>query len=545
MAETINYEPLIPKEPPEGLTQWVLAQGKLNREFLIYKAAKEYAVLEDAWKPAVEVTCTACGRTFLAEKINAGGCHNSYAPAPFGWFHPSFREGVISGNSTMCPFCNQKGETVHIGQIPCGITQNEYTTVISRLSVEGKQDRLLLTEWQTSRWIDKQGESHFSNYIYTAFVVEERKLVRLRGYTNYFQHICLHNLEQRKTMQDDYGKCQLLYPWEPEILEGTTAENCKLDMYIAAGGEYLVSYLAVWRRHPNLENLVMQGWGKLINDLIERHRTSGSYYSRNRGIPRMPSINWKEKRPHKMLHMTKAEFREYAGISATEFSLLSWERKNGIKIEGRGELQTLYQTGEYICNQILELAGAKEFWKMARYLGGADRDFYTLRDYWKMAKALGMDLEHPQVRWPKRLSAAHDDVTRRYKAKNDEIVNACFAVRRKELERFVWSADGITIRPCGTQDEMKQEGKALSHCVARYAEDHSLGKTAIFLIRREDEPEKPWYTLELDEKKLIVKQNRGKCNCARTEEIQNFENQWLEHIRQEAAKAKRKEKKSA
>lgn len=544
MAETINYAPLLPEEPPEGLTQWVLAQGKLNKEYLIYKAAKEYAVLEDAWKPAAEVTCTACGRTFLAEKINAEGCHNSYAPAPFGWMNPAFHESVISGNSTMCPFCNQKGETVHIKQVPCGITQNEYTTVISRLSVEGKQDRLLLTDWQTSRWIDKQGESHYRNKIYTAWVVEEKKIVRLMGYTRNFQHICLHYPEQRKTMADDYGKCQMLYPWEPEILEGTTAENCKLDVYIAAGGEYLVSYLAVWRRHPNLENLIMQGWGKMIDELIDKHRGSG-YYSNNRGIPRLLSIDWKEKKPHRMLHMTKAELREYAGITAAEFSLLGWARKNGIKVEGMGDLKALHKSGEYTCNQILELAGAAEFWKMVRYLGGADRDYYILRDYWKMAYALGMDLDHPQVRWPKRLGAAHDDVMRRYKARNDEIVEQGFRVRLKELERFVWSADGILIRPCTTQDEMKQEGKALSHCVARYAEDHALAKTAIFLIRKEAEPNKPWYTLELDEKKLIVKQNRGKNNCARTDEIQNFENQWLEHIRQEAAKAKRKEKKSA
>lgn len=545
MAETINYAPLLPDAPPEGLTAWVLAQGKLNEEYLVYKAGWQYDYLENVKKPCVEVTCTACGGTFHAVKVNAGGCHNAYARAPFGWMHPTMSESVISGSATMCPICNQKGETVHIGNMPCGITQNAYTTVISRLPVPGKQDRLLLTDWQTHRWIDKQGESHFGNRIYTAWVVEEKKIVRLMGYTKNFQHVCMHSPEQRKTMADDYGRCQLLYPWDAAILEGTTAENCKLDMFIAAGGRYLVSFLAVWRRHPNLENLIMQGWSKLIDDLIDDSRSHGTYYAENRGIPRLLSINWKEKRPHKMLHMSKPEFREYTGISAREFRLLGWARRNGVEVAGRGALQTLNQTGEYVCEQILKTAGAGEFWKMARYLAGPDRDFYTLRDYWKMATALGMDLNHPQVRWPKRLSAAHDDVTRRYKARSNEIVKAGFITRRKELERFVWSADGITIRPCGTQEEMNDEGKALSHCVARYAEDHALGKTAIFLIRKESEPNTPWYTLELDEQKLVVKQNRGKRNCARTEEIQNFEDKWLEHIRQEAAKAKRKEKKSA
>lgn len=545
MAETINYVPLLPTEPPEGLTAWVLAQGKLNKEYLVYRAGRYYEPLEDANKPCVDVTCTACGGTFHAVKIRAGGCHNAYAPAPFGWMHPTMNESVISGSSTLCPNCNAKCETVHIGAMPCGITQNEYVTVISRVSVPGKRDRLLLTDWQISRYIDKQGESRFGQHIYTAWVVEERKIVRIMGYSKNFTQVCLHRPEQRKTTIDDYGKCQLLYPWDPAILEGTTAENCKLDVFIAAGGRYLVSYLAVWRRHPNLENLIMQGWGKLIDELIEKNRSSGTYYCDNRGIPRMLCINWKEKRPHKMLWLSKEEFRAYAGISAAEFSLLGWARKNGIRVEGRADLQTLYQTGEYICEQALKTAGAGEFWKMTRYLAGANRDFYTLRDYWKMATALGMDLNHPQVRWPKNLKAAHDDVTRRYKARSNELIKAGFVTRRKELERFAWSADGITIRPCGTQDEMNDEGKALSHCVARYAEDHALGKTAIFLIRKEAEPNTPWYTLELDEKNLIVKQNRGKRNCDRTEEIRNFENMWLEHIRQEAAKAKRKEKKTA
>lgn len=546
MAETINYARLIPDTPPEGLTDWVMSQGKLNKEYLIYKAGRGYDPLEDAWKAAVEVTCTACGRTFMAEKVSAGGCHNSYAPAPFGWVHPRMNESVISGNSTFCPICEQKGETVHIGQMPCGITQNEYTAVISRLPVEGKQDRLLLTDWQTSRWIDKQGISHFRNCVYTAWVVEEKKIVRLMGYTRNSQHICMHRPEQRKTMLDDFGEYQLLYPWEPALLEGTTVENCKLDIFIAAGGRYLVSYLAVWRRHPNIENLVMQGWSKLIDDLIAANRTSGSYYSTNRGIPQLRSIDWKEKKPHLMLRMTKAEFREYAGISAEQFKLLAWARGKGIKVSCRGDIQTLYQKSGYICEQVLELVGTEEFWKAIRYLGGTGREFYMLRDYWKMAQALDMDLNHAQVRWPKDLRKAHDLVMEQQKEKEDAVLADRFEARAEELACMSWRWDGILIRPCNTEKEMRQEGTALSHCVARYAKDHASGKTAIFFIRKETEPDKSWFTLELDEKTMVVRQNRGKCNCARTPEVTAFEEAWLEHIKQVAAKPrKRKEQKTA
>ena len=71
------------------------------------------------------------------------------------------------------------------------------------------------------------------------------------------------------------------------------------------------------------------------------------------------------------------------------------------------------------------------------------------------------------------------------------------------------------------------EGNALHHCVGTYGKKHANGSTAIFFIRRASRPNEPWYTLELDEKKLEVRQNRGKHNCARVPEVQAFENKWL------------------
>lgn len=67
--------------------------------------------------------------------------------------------------------------------------------------------------------------------------------------------------------------------------------------------------------------------------------------------------------------------------------------------------------------------------------------------------------------------------------------------------------------------------------MATYAKRHAGGETAIFFIRRASQPEKPFFTLELDEKRLNVRQNRGLRNCARTPEVQAFEEKWLEWVR--------------
>ena len=101
--EQIDYEPLLPKTPPVDLVQWALEQEAFEQEYLIYKAGRVYEPLEDRMRPAVEVVCTHCGKTFYAEKVDAGGCSACYAPAPFGWYHQEMSEAVISGSLTMCP----------------------------------------------------------------------------------------------------------------------------------------------------------------------------------------------------------------------------------------------------------------------------------------------------------------------------------------------------------------------------------------------------------------------------------------------------------
>ena len=53
---------------------------------------------------------------------------------------------------------------------------------MSRLPVEGHKDRFVLTEWLVKRWIEKSGESRYTTDPYSAWVVEEKKVVRLMGY---------------------------------------------------------------------------------------------------------------------------------------------------------------------------------------------------------------------------------------------------------------------------------------------------------------------------------------------------------------------------
>ena len=113
-----------------------------------------------------------------------------------------------------------------------------------------------------------------------------------------------------------------------------------------------------------------------------------------------------------------------------------------------------------------------------------------------------------------------------------------FIERAEELQYLSFELNGLLIRPCQNETELIREGKDLHHCVATYAKRHAEGKTAILFIRQAKAPDKPFFTLEFDEKNLAVVQNRGLRNCDRTPEVTAFEKAWLEQIRQIQIKMK-------
>ena len=60
--------------------------------------------------------------------------------------------------------------------------------------------------------------------------------------------------------------------------------------------------------------------------------------------------------------------------------------------------------------------------------------------------------------------------------------------------------------------ELKAEGKALSHCVGTYADRVASGETVIVFVRQKEKVDNPLYTLEISNGKIV--QLRGMRNKA-------------------------------
>ena len=552
--EQINYEKLIPQKPITDVVAFARQSGEFENAYLIYRSERVYEPLEDRTCDAVSVTCSACGCTFYAEKILAGGCRNSYATAPFGWRDEQMPNAVIDGDKALCPCCGREAKTVHIGSMRAyggELIDDAWVTELSRLPVEGMTDRLVLLDWCIRRCINKQGAVRYEIWPFTAWVVEEKKVVRLMGYLkNIGGRICLFGeWRQRKTFVNIYGSAQLIVPWDKSLLEGTTAENSKLDLYqTKKHGRRLVGYLSLWRKHPNVENLLVQGCGNLVRTWINQEESSGLY---NGGIPKLKEVNWKEERPAQMLGLNKEQFRQLkqGHWSAEDLEKYKLVRDSGVPVRLPKDMELLKQIESYDCSRILEEAHKSDFWRTVRYLVKQKEHWYTLRDYRNMARNAGRDMTDNLVQWPRNLTAAHNRYVEERQARLDkeekekrakEIAerSVLFAERAAELEWLSFEADGLLIRPCVNEDELVQEGHELHHCVSSYARRHAEGRTAILFIRHTDTPDEPFFTLEFDAKNLVVAQNRGLRNCDRTPEVEAFEKAWLEWVRQIKSKGR-------
>ena len=171
------------------------------------------------------------------------------------------------------------------------------------------------------------------------------------------------------------------------------------------------------------------------------------------------------------------------------------------------------------------------------------------RDYLKECRELELNLNDERILFPKNLREAHRKTSEEWRSKQKEI----FEKRREEarekekerqkemdekireraamLSQFNYSDGKLLIRAAETCDEILEEGRKMRHCVGSYAGRVAEGWTNIFFVRKVDEPDKPYYTLELSEGKTRkVVQCRAKCNGDMTDEIKAFVEEWEKNI---------------
>lgn len=524
---------LLPTEPPEDWLSWLRQNGQLCRNYLIYR--------HDRGQIA-RARCTACREEMKLDWIRpeqAGCSRGIWMPRKEVQVSGS---AAASGEKVRCPRCGEMVMAVHKPEM-YGWCQE----VIFFLTIEGRPGgQAVLTGWQARRYVGTDLEMKEECIPWEAYLffreMDRRGKSRLKcrkamAHRQLFYNAYPSEWRMPKRTTDSWGSCEWVHPWKS--LEGTVLENAKAREYLArTKGGNLIGYLLEYKKHPAAENLVTGGFAQLLEEYI-----TGGYEGMEPA-----AINWKEAKPLRMLGLEKWEAEHWRNNRGTiGLSGLVAYRKVKTAL-GRPvrpeEWEVIWHWPLSLTAELLQRENGRNYLRDLRYLIKQEAKNPNIRpgdmaDYLRAAGELGEDLKQADVRWPKDLARADERAGERLAEKKNAQLAEAFADMNRQIEELAWEDGGLLIRPAANSGELQREGKCLHHCVGGYSRAHCEGKP-IFFIRRAEEPEKPFFTLQLNAETGKVLQNRGLRNCARTQEVQEFEERWLHQVVEPWMKQKRK-----
>lgn len=530
-----KYTRMLPKTPPEGIVEWLKEKDALGGDYVIYKCANVYAPLEDRRRKMVECRCTACNAIF----------YNEYVPAINKYKNISFSDGentVHSGDDYICPHCGKEVTAYHSNHMG----QRNYGTVIKQafpLTVHNINNNLTLLCWCIERRVNKYGKETIQTVPYDGYLFTGKEKIRFNGRASgAFRVYYTGTWRQVKKFEDKVGSFEvdMIYPFDANILNGTVAENSKLDIYIACDAEtYPVSYISLYCRYPNIENLVMSGWGDFLNYKIKSTKDYSYQFPK---IGKIRGLKMSKTKPTEILRLNKAEMK-YIKLHRWEYGQVEiyiQAKSQGLTLEnaleiinksGGFNIKPLIGTGANIPHALRYIEKQKTKYRKEHKKNYCPINAQYLVDYWEMSKKLGDDLSENSIRYPHRLETAHDNAVKLQKVEEAKELKKKFERRYRELAKYCFEDEGLSIHPAQSEREMIVEGKILSHCVGSYAKSHADGQTTIFFIRKTNDPETPYFTLEYDFKNKYILQNRGFKNCAPPNEVKAFAEKWNERVK--------------
>lgn len=156
-------------------------------------------------------------------------------------------------------------------------------------------------------------------------------------------------------------------------------------------------------------------------------------------------------------------------------------------------------------------------------------DYYI--DYLKNAEKCGYPLNEHKYRFPKDIVKAHDEAMKKYEFIKNKENDKKIAKLSEVYSKYKYEKNGLCIFPQTSTEDLINESKALDHCVRTYAEKVAEGKSCIFFIRKTDEINKPYVTLELAGKSNSKKLNQvtmcyGYHNTDPGDEVKQFVSDW-------------------
>ena len=322
----------------------------------------------------------------------------------------------------------------------------------------------------------------------------------------------------------------------------------KYSEYKNAAYADILGYLRLYEQFPETEYLVKSGL---------------KYYALSKTILRQIR---KDKSFHKWLIANK-DYNMSNGRYYCQTLLQAYKKRLPIKQVQAFEERKRALIRDYYkksINSLIIKKGVKgEYEQFFKYIDKYEINEYVYLDYIRACDYLKLDCHNDTIRYPKDFKRWHDirieeaDIVRkeeerkakRLQAKQRREYKKKMEKEKQELAiNFLKAAEkylplaGFTedehyaIFIAQSQAELIQEGNALSHCVGRSGYDKKMAReeTLIFFVRKMEELDKPFVTLEYSIKRKEILQCYAYDNEKPEEKVLEFvNNKWLPYANQQ------------
>ena len=472
---------------------------------------EEHRVIKPKW--AARCRCGACGEEWYSGWKNSSAVYMYegedamlYTGVPDS-FSADLQREVDEGDVINCPMCNTPVTVTPRNSLKNGRT---YQCMMGEALNLGKYSAVVY--WMLFRYVNREATSSYEVKPWAAVVVGSDgaplrywhascQFYGKRAYVDewFYSSSSGEPINSRYYSWEACNRTMVggFYLSDVPDQRGMTAEKTGLADYLASGGEFPLKYLLRLKQFPYLENLVRAGWTFTIDSALYREIFSNSSSALSR------AADLTQPRPHDMLHMSRAEVRQY-GQKHWAYDKAELWMKYGWGDPALFELM-VSRYGLYELDNAMEDYGLQGLRRIDAYLhrqGNLGRAYPNsaglsmYMDYRHMLLELGGGETDVEL-FPPRLREAHDHLMVQNQAAGNKKYDKAFAAVRDKWAALEWSDGAICAVLPQRGTDLTIEGKTLKHCVGGYCESHVEGKLIIF-IRHARRPERSWFTLNVD-----------------------------------------------
>lgn len=302
-------------------------------------------------------------------------------------------------------------------------------------------------------------------------------------------------------------------------------------------------YLELFNKYPVItEKLVKAGFINVIGAKVRRQPLGGY-------------LNYRSNDIRGFLRMNNAELRLLRTLTCDDarYAIQAKSYKLPVSIESISYVKKEYykysEIKKYVdCYASLGLNINVD--DVVKYLAKQSSDFSLYKDYINWLIKYDFKISKKTL-YPKKFLIVHDDMMR-YDRRMEAALKEKENKERTEYfqkhilpalcDKLTFSNDKYIVRPFDSVEEMIQEGEVQHICVGGeyYTNAHISGSKVICCLRKATEPNKPYCTIEINNKGCLI-QARMEYNQSPPKDVKQFIDKWLAYIKQNKKKKEKKE----